>query len=170
MRAIPQAIRFLIITAMTVLLVGASNVTAEQPAEILDANATIPSSTRCLAEAIYHEAKNQSKRGKIAVGLVVVNRTANKQYPNTVCGVVYQSTRRGSCQFSWACTQSASINERSRDWRESVELAQILLTNSGKYRNIAPGALYFHSTDVSPSWSRQLKHVTTIEKHRFYRI
>ena len=42
----------------------------------------------CLALNTYHEAKNQSMIGQIATAQVVMNRVADKRYPNTVCGVV----------------------------------------------------------------------------------
>ena len=39
---------------------------------------------------VFHEAKNQSVEGQIAVAEVVMNRVADTRYPNTVCEVVYQ--------------------------------------------------------------------------------
>ena len=45
---------------------------------------------RCMAEAIYHESKSESRQGKIAVGNVVMNRVKSQRYPDTICGVVYQ--------------------------------------------------------------------------------
>ena len=40
---------------------------------------------------VFHEAKNQSVEGQIAVAEVVMNRVADTRYPNTVCEVVYQA-------------------------------------------------------------------------------
>ena len=45
---------------------------------------------------IYFEAGNQSLSGKEAVALVTLNRMRASNYPDTVCGVVYQRK-----QFSW---------------------------------------------------------------------
>ena len=45
----------------------------------------------CLAQNIYFEAGNQPIAGKIAVAQVVQNRVKNRDYPNTICGVVYQA-------------------------------------------------------------------------------
>lgn len=44
----------------------------------------------CLALNIYHEAKGESTAGKIAVGMVTINRTTDSKFPSTICGVVQQ--------------------------------------------------------------------------------
>ena len=38
----------------------------------------------CMAINIYHEARNESVIGQIAVGQVVMNRVADERFPNTV--------------------------------------------------------------------------------------
>ena len=58
---------------------------------------------KCLAEAIYFEARGEPVRGQIAVAQVVMNRVFSRYYPNSVCGVVYQNSNRRACQFSFAC-------------------------------------------------------------------
>ena len=44
----------------------------------------------CMAINIYHEARNESVIGQIAVGQVVMNRVADERFPNTVCEVITQ--------------------------------------------------------------------------------
>jgi len=46
----------------------------------------------CLAKNIYYEAGNESLEGKVAVGLVTLNRVADGRFSNSVCGVVHQRT------------------------------------------------------------------------------
>jgi hypothetical protein len=59
---------------------------------------------KCLAEAIYFEARSEPEKGQYAVAQVVMNRTRTGYYPATVCGVVYENkNRRNSCQFAFAC-------------------------------------------------------------------
>src|SRR5204862_6551245 len=59
---------------------------------------------KCLASAIYFEARGEPVRGQIAVAQVVLNRAFSGHYPNTVCGVVYQNSHRHlACQFTFAC-------------------------------------------------------------------
>ena len=70
----------------------------------------------CLAENVYHEARNQPKVGQMAVMSVTLNRVNDPRYPNTICGVTKQGPTRPSwqdetvmipikhkCQFSWYC-------------------------------------------------------------------
>ena len=59
---------------------------------------------KCLANAVYFEARGEAVRGQIAVAQVVLNRVFSPFYPKTVCDVVYQNAhRRYACQFTFAC-------------------------------------------------------------------
>lgn len=51
------------------------------------------SSRDCMARAMYFESNRSSDDGMLAVGTVVMNRVADKAYPNTVCGVVGQKNQ-----------------------------------------------------------------------------
>ena len=53
----------------------------------------IEAEINCLAANIHHEARGESLKGKLAVGLVTMNRTKHKDYPSTVCGVVFQKAK-----------------------------------------------------------------------------
>ena len=46
----------------------------------------------CLARNIYYEAGTESKEGKIAVGIVTINRRDSGLFAKTICGVVDQHT------------------------------------------------------------------------------
>ena len=48
----------------------------------------IAESLICLALNVYHEAKNQSFIGQVAVAKVVMNRVKDSRYTNKVCDVV----------------------------------------------------------------------------------
>ena len=71
---------------------------------------------RCLAEAIYFEARSEPEAGQAAVAQVVLNRVRSGIYPTDVCGVVYQDANRPfACQFSFACEgKSLRITEPGR--------------------------------------------------------
>ena len=45
---------------------------------------------RLMAAIIYCEAGNESYAGKLAVGIVIMNRKTSRGFPNTVKGVIYQ--------------------------------------------------------------------------------
>ena len=57
---------------------------SEQPVGKLDEQ------TRCLAEALYFEARGESVRGQFAVAEVILNRVDSALFPDTVCGVIHQ--------------------------------------------------------------------------------
>ena len=119
---------------------------------------------RCLAEAVYYEAKGEPRRGQEAVAEVVATRVASKAYPKSFCGVVYQRSGR-SCQFSWAC--SAKRAPSGLQWQRANEIAERVV--DGWRPGVAPGATHFHATFVDPSWARVYRRVTSIGGHVFYR-
>jgi N-acetylmuramoyl-L-alanine amidase len=119
---------------------------------------------RCLAEAVYYEAKGEPRRGQEAVAEVVANRVASRAYPNTFCGVVYQRSTR-VCQFSWAC--SGRRAPHGLQWQRANEIAERVV--DGWRPGVAVGATHFHATFVSPSWSRVYRRVANIGGHIFYR-
>ena len=50
------------------------------------------SDLECLAKNIYYESASESEEGKVAVGLVTINRSNNGDFPSSICGVVNQRT------------------------------------------------------------------------------
>ncbi|WP_459665262.1 cell wall hydrolase, partial [Novosphingobium sp. 11B] len=99
---------------------------------------------RCLAGAIYFEARGESLEGQLAVGRVIVNRTKSGRFPTSYCGVVYQPS-----QFSFIRGRSMpAVRENSPSWQEAVAIAQI--AEDGAWKSKAKGALFFHAKRVSP--------------------
>lgn len=127
----------------------------------------------CLTQAIYHEARGESKAGQLAVANVIINRAMSKQYPSTICGVVYQNADKGryKCQFTFACDgKPEEINERAA-WKRSEKLAEEAFYEfqDGDRPGVIPNsALYYHTTNVAPSWSRTFNRVAAIGSHVFY--
>ena len=120
----------------------------------------------CLAKNIYYEAGSESRNGKIAVAEVTMNRVKSKQFPRTVCGVVYQKTR-GTCQFSWVCEDGKRIRS-TLAWKESLQIAENILISKRKY-GIIGNAMYFHADYVDPAWANEKKLIVQIGRHIFYR-
>ena len=131
----------------------------------------------CLALNTYHEAKNQSMVGQIAVAEVVMNRVADSRYPNTICEVVKQGPKykgsdvpvRHKCQFSWYCDgKNDEPRKDSKEWFKAKEYARIVL--SGRIvLDVTEGASHYHATYVKPSWAKTKTRTTRIESHIFYR-
>jgi spore germination cell wall hydrolase CwlJ-like protein len=116
---------------------------------------------KCLAGAVYFEAKGESLAGQLAVARVIMNRKDSGRFADSLCGVVYQ---RG--QFSFIRNHAMpAIATAGRAWREAVAIAQIAYNDS--WNSLAEGALYFHARRVSPNWGRA--RVALIDNHVFYR-
>ena len=120
----------------------------------------------CLAKNIYFEAGSEPRAGKIAVAEVTMNRVKSRQFPRTVCGVVYQKVRN-TCQFSWVCQGKQTIRSQSA-WRESLKIAENMLISKRQY-GIIGNAMYFHADYVDPAWAEEKKIIAQIGRHIFYR-
>jgi spore germination cell wall hydrolase CwlJ-like protein len=121
----------------------------------------------CMAKNIYFEAGAESFEGKLAVGQVVLNRTNHPNYPGSVCDVVFQRTRF-ICQFSWVCEGKGTVNEKSRNWQESVDAAKYLLTYDMKYDKLNKNVLFFKNKTSPFAWKIYYTKVATIGNHEFY--
>lgn len=124
----------------------------------------------CMAMNIYHEARGEPIAGQYAVAEVTLNRTHSREFPATVCQVVYQkywnARRKISVPaFSWT-GQTVTTNFNSAAWRQAKEIARTVLTHDGI--PTLQGALYYHSIDIKPAWARYHKRITTIGRHIFY--
>ena len=106
---------------------------------------------------IYHEARGEPFKGKIAVALVTINRTKSERFPTTLCGVVKQ---RG--QFSWV-EKKLKVSDYAK-WNESLLAANLALENNNILGNF--DALYFHNLSVAPAWGR--KFIARIGNHKFF--
>ena len=124
----------------------------------------------CLATAIYHEARGETLKGQFAVAEVILNRVGSRKFPDSICGVVFQGVRegrRGGCQFSFACDRKTDALRNRNAADLARRIAQVMA--DGGHRGLTSGALYFHTTAVSPSWSRRFTQTTQIGAHLFYR-
>lgn len=123
---------------------------------------------RCLAEAIYFEARGETLRGQIAVAEVILNRVDTGLYPGSVCGVVHQGTgRKYACQFTYTCDGHAERIHEPRAWELAGKIARLML--DGAPRVLTGGATHYHTHAVNPRWASRLPHTATIGEHRFYR-
>ncbi len=127
----------------------------------------------CLAQAIYHEARGESAKGQLAVANVIVNRARSGQFPDSLCGVIYQNANKGlyRCQFTFACDGSSNVPGERRAWAASQKLAGEVYAEfaTGKDIGVLPGsALYYHTTAVAPSWSHTFSRVAAVDSHIFY--
>ncbi len=114
----------------------------------------------CLARNIYHESRSEPIKGQVAVALVTLNRTKHKDYPDTICGVVYEHK-----QFSWTSNPNKIVDKEA--WDKALEVAQLSIR--GNYLRMLPNfnALYFHNVSIRPKWKTQVRPLR-IGNHVFF--
>lgn len=124
----------------------------------------------CLALNIYYEARSSNLADKAGVADVVINRSFDRRYPGTICGVVQDGYTAGrkDCQFSWYCDGKADNPQDTDRWLEAQSIAYNMLTY-GKYRGITEGATHYHATYVNPYWASSLQMVGRLGEHIYYR-
>ena len=130
----------------------------------------------CLALNIYHEAKNQSYLGQLAVGQVTMNRVFDERYPDTICEVVKQGPTyswkpdfpvRNRCQFSWYCDGKSDIPKDDHAYEVAMMAAEDVYYN--KTNDLTDGATHYHAYYVIPGWAKTKTPTVRIEDHIFYR-
>lgn len=130
-------------------------------AEVLTCRST-DSSYNCLVCNCFFETRGESLQGKVAVAKTVLSRVDSKEFPNTVCGVIYQRS-----QFSWANPKETkkynattpTDRQTLKDCRDASDTA----INEG-----ANGLLYFYNPrKVTPAWSRRMQSCGRVGEHLF---
>lgn len=124
---------------------------------------------RCLAEAIYYEARSESLFGQLAVAEVIVNRVRHRAYPDTICGVVYQGSELNTgCQFTFTCDGSLALAPRGRGWERAQRVAAHV--TMGFAQPVTRRATHYHTVAVDPYWNDSLVRTRTVGTHIFYRF
>lgn len=118
---------------------------------------------RCLASAVYNEARGEPFIGQLAVAQVVLNRAADPRWPATICGVVYQRY-----QFSFTFDGRPDFPDPEKDsWKQSKAVAVVAVTDA--WHDVTGAAVYYHADYVRPSWHRAFNRTASIGRHIFYR-
>jgi spore germination cell wall hydrolase CwlJ-like protein len=126
-------------------------------------------SEKCLAEAVYFEARGEAVRGQIAVAQVVLNRAFSGFYPTTVCGVVYQNKHRHfACQFTFACDSVADVVREPDMWDRAKKIAKAMLDGEIWLPEVGKST-HYHAYWVHPSWVSEMKKMYRFGVHTFYR-
>jgi hypothetical protein len=125
---------------------------------------------KCLADAVYFEARGEVMKGQEAVAQVVMNRVFSGVYPHDVCGVVYQNAGRHlACQFTFAC-EGKDLNRIDEPdmWEQAKLIAKDTL--DGKIWLAEVGhATHYHAYWVHPSWVHEMARLYHLGVHTFYR-
>jgi len=142
----------------------AQPLTVDPPA----ANPPTARALTCLTAAIAYEAGYEPREGQEAVAEVILNRLRDPLFPKSVCGVVFQGSRRSTgCQFTFTCDGAlrrrlpAAVMATSRSVAEAA-LAGLLASRTA-------GATNYHANYVTPYWADSLVVTARIGAHIFYR-
>ncbi len=130
--------------------------------------ATEDKEARCLAQAVYFEARSEPLEGQLAVAQVVLNRVQDRRYPGTICEVVFQNDhRRHRCQFSFACDGLSDTPFNSRAWGIAQRLSYVAST--GQWHDLSGRATHYHANYVRPYWNAKMHRTAEYGRHSFYR-
>lgn len=136
---------------------------------LVTSGATAPEQDiRCLALNIYFEARNEPEEGRRAVAHVVLNRVADRRWPDNACAVIAQGWPEHGplCQFSWLCDGNSVIPHADAVWRDANRVAERVYW--GRSADPTGGAFWYHADYVSPWWSKFLRRGPKIGHHIFY--
>lgn len=123
---------------------------------------------KCLAEALYFEARGESVRGQFAVAEVILNRVESSRFPNSVCGVIRQGTgKKYQCQFTYTCDGRKEVIREKKAYERVAKVARLAM--DGVAEPLTSGATHYHTKAVRPSWARVYKETARIGVHIFYR-
>lgn len=121
----------------------------------------------CLARSIYWEAKGGDGTDMTAVANVVMNRLGQKDFADTVCGVVKQGSERKGCQFSWWCDGRPDQVVEDDRYELAREVARKALNQQLPDRT--HGALFFHDRRVRPAWGTKFVRTAETGELVFYK-
>ncbi|AKL84140.1 cell wall hydrolase [Bacillus atrophaeus] len=108
-----------------------------------------------LSRLVHAEAKGESYKGKVAVASVVLNRTEERGFPDTIRGVIYQKN-------AFEPVANGSINQKAD--KDSIEAAEEVLSD----KNRETEAIFFYNPKTaSDDWIRSRKVIERIGKHVF---
>ena len=113
-----------------------------------------------LSHIVYAEAGIEPLEGQIAVAEVVLNRVDKRCWPNTVYGVVFDTS--AGVQFSPISNGTIYLEPS----REAVIAAKLALDGA----DVVGDSYFFLNPDIASSkwFDRNCQYVTTIGSHRFY--
>lgn len=128
----------------------------------------------CLKANVFFEARGEPFKGKAAVAQVTMNRVKAKQYPNSVCGTVFQPH-----QFSWSKQLSSNRIRQimqgqvhkmkpadKKAYLESKAIAELAL--QGKLTVLPAKVMHYHASSVNPKWAHKMEKHGMIGNHVFY--
>lgn len=121
----------------------------------------VSESILCLAIAIFHESRGESKKAQYAVAEVIHNRSKHSEYSDDYCSVIKEKG-----QFSFVKNhKSVRVPKYEMEaWRQSLEVAKDF---QRKRTNFVGKSLYFNHVSLGVRYKTNIKSVR-IGSHIFY--
>ena len=114
----------------------------------------------CLALTVYFEGRGEDYDGQKIISEVVMERVYDEDFPDTVCGVVYE---HGA--FSWTEDGKSDKPKDVQAWLQ----AQIIANETLLYGcELCTGATYYATRDAEPYWADDMQMVGMYGNHIFY--
>lgn len=146
---------------LTATLATAETFTPKQIAKQIEQGERL-SQTLDLADVMFCEASGEKDLGMLAVADVVLNRVADKRFPNTLAGVIYQ-------RHQFECIQNGKKgNLDDADYLNAMKLARRVL--DGKTPRITKANHYYATYIDTPYWADDKKKLGQIGHHIFYKL
>jgi hypothetical protein len=120
----------------------------------------------CLTQAVYYESRGEPLEGQEGVAQVVMNRTHSARYPGSVCGVVFQRSGGGTCQFTFACDGSMDRLIQPSAWDKAKSIATQAL--GGFVYKPLESATHYHASWMTPYWAPTLTRIQQVGGQIFY--
>lgn len=114
-----------------------------------------------LARLVHAEAQGESYAGKVAVATVVLNRVDNKDFPNTIKEVIYETYGNGAI-YAFSPVQNGTIKQAAdTDSKRAVSEAI-------EQRGQGAGSLFFYNPKTASSkWIADRPVTVVIGNHTF---
>lgn len=124
----------------------------------------------CLFEAVWYEARSESKEGIRAVIAVIHNRTHSKGYPSSYCSVIQQYK-----QFSYTALNKPSKAVLEANLKASEAKVYLMIRTEvenaleqGYVPSLPAKVLWYAKSNVKNHWTIKKHKYATIGKHTFY--
>ena len=135
--------------------------TSIYPGQVFQIPSVTAAEKDLLARLVRAEAVGEPYAGKVAVAVVVLNRVASSDFPDTIKGVIYETYENGKI-YAFSPVENGEINKPADATSIRAVEEAIALRGTGN------GSLFFYNPSTSTSsWITSRPVTVTIRNHVF---
>jgi spore germination cell wall hydrolase CwlJ-like protein len=120
----------------------------------------------CMKLNIYHEGRGESLKGMLEIIKVMVARTKSREFPSTVCDVVWQQTP--VAQFEWTNDKYPDFTIRDMKTWKMIDKIVDMFYDGQIHMKIDNSVLFYHAGERT-RFFKTLKFSHKIGNHLFYK-